>query len=286
MPRLFSAFGMHERSPGGVELRTILVVLLLPYALAAPAFAWGPEGHSIVAEIAQRHLTPAAAQQVRDILENNASLASIANWADDYRALHPATTRWHFVDIPIDAQDYVEDRDYAPSSEGDCVIHEISRDLEALTSESSTPLQRQEALKFVVHFVGDVNQPLHTVKELQGYNQMDVCYFSSPAKNDCVATNLHTIWDVGLIRWIFYGWGGYVDYLESDWIPRQDRAALSAGTPVDWALEAHKAAREIAVAGVGMNDQLAADYLEKSGRRSTASSPSPGFVSPRCSTRR
>jgi nuclease S1 len=242
-------------------LRSILAAWLFLFAVAAPALAWGPEGHSIVAEIAQRHLTPAAASQVRDILGNNASLASISSWADDYRALHIETSRWHFVDIPVEADDYDEARDCAPSSEGDCVIHALARNLRDLTSAESTPSQRQQALKFIVHFVGDVNQPLHTVKELQGYNQMAVCYFSSPAKNDCVATNLHTVWDVGLIRSIFYGWGGYVDYLENQWIPSQDSAALSAGTPVDWALEAHKAAREIAVAGVNMNDQLGADYL-------------------------
>ena len=167
-----------------------------------------------------------------------------------------------------------------------CILHEISRNIEALRNADSTPLQRQEALKFVVHFIGDVNQPLHTVKELQGYNQMQVCYFSSPAKNDCVATNLHAVWDVGLIRSIFYGWGGYVDYLEDDWIPQQDGAALSAGTPLDWALEAHRAAREIAVAGVSMNDQLGADYLAAVRPTLIASSPSPGFASPRCSTRR
>ena len=229
--------------------------------MAAPALAWGPEGHSIVAEIAQRHLTPAAAQQVRDILGNNASLASVASWADDFRALHIESSRWHFVDIPLAAMDYDETRDCAPSSEGDCVILALARKLQELTAPESSPQQRGQALKFVVHFVGDLNQPLHTVKELQGFNQMEVCYFSSPAKNDCVATNLHTVWDVGLIRSIFYGWGAYVDYLEYNWIPQQDITALSAGTPVDWALEAHKAAREIAVANVNMNDALGAAYL-------------------------
>ena len=62
-------------------MRKILSALLL-CASMAPAQAWGPEGHSIVAEIAQRHLTPAAAQQVREIL-GNASLASVASWADN-----------------------------------------------------------------------------------------------------------------------------------------------------------------------------------------------------------
>ena len=55
---------------------------------------------------------------------------------------------------------------------------------------------------------------------------------------------------------MFYDWGAYADYLDGSWMAGQDVAVLSAGTPVDWALEAHKAARETAVAGVAMNDNL------------------------------
>jgi hypothetical protein len=84
-----------------------------------------------------------------------------------------------------------------------------------LADPASSAAQRRDALKFVVHLVGDVNQPLHMVGELRGYNDLTVCYFSSPAKNDCLPTNLHIVWDVGLIRSIFWDWGGYVDYLET-----------------------------------------------------------------------
>jgi hypothetical protein len=94
-----------------------------------------------------------------------------------------------------------------------------------------------------------------------GYNDLAVCYFSSPAKNDCVATNLHIVWDIGLIRSIFWDWGGYVHYLETDWLPAHNVPGLDAGTPVDWALEAHKAARDVGVAGVTMDAHLGADYL-------------------------
>jgi hypothetical protein len=69
------------------------------------------------------------------------------------------------------------------------------------------------------------------------------------------------VWDVGLIRSIFWDWGGYVDYLETDWLPAHNDPGLDSRTPVDWALEAHKAARDVVVAGVTMNDHLGADYL-------------------------
>jgi hypothetical protein len=237
-------------------MKKLVIACLVQFALLTQAQAWGPEGHSIVAEIAQRRLSPEAAAKVREILGENASLASIASWADDYRALHLDSAGWHFVDIPLAADDYVESRDCAPSTEGDCVIHELVRSLRDLTDPTLTPVQR-----FVVHLVGDVNQPLRTVRELRGYNDLAVCYFSSPAKNDCPPTNPHIVWDVGLIRSIFWDWGGYVDYLETDWLPAHNDPALDAGTPVDWALEAHKAARDVAVAGVTMDAHLSADYL-------------------------
>ena len=185
---------------------------------------------------------------------SQAGLTTIARFTFD-------SADWHFVDIPLAADDYEESRDCAPSPQGDCVIHELARSLRDLTDPALTAAQRRDALKFVVHLVGDVNQPLHTVGELRGYNDLAVCYFSSPAKNDCVATNLHIVWDVGLIRSMFWDWGGYVDYLETDWLPAHNDPALDSGTPVDWALEAHKAARDVAVAGVAMDAHLGADYL-------------------------
>jgi nuclease S1 len=91
-------------------MKKLVIACLIQFALLAQAHAWGPEGHSIVAEIAQRRLTPEAAAKVREILGENASLASIASWADDYRGLHLDSADWHFVDIPLVADDYEESR--------------------------------------------------------------------------------------------------------------------------------------------------------------------------------
>jgi hypothetical protein len=114
---------------------------------------------------------------------------------------------------------------------------------------------------------------------LRGYNDLAICYFSSPAKNDCLPTNLHIVWDVGLIRSIFWDWGGYVDYLETDWLLAHNGPALDAGTPVDWALEAHKAAREVASQALRWTRISAPIISRRSARPSTTSWPSLGFVS-------
>ena len=102
-----------------------LAIVLIGAALApTQAFAWGSEGHRIVAEIAEQHLEPATARQVRDLLaiENSTSLPDVANWADQIRRQRSETASWHFVDIPISAPAYDPSRDCLG---GNCVVAKI-----------------------------------------------------------------------------------------------------------------------------------------------------------------
>ncbi|HEX4327591.1 MAG TPA: S1/P1 nuclease, partial [Burkholderiales bacterium] len=108
--------------------RIKIVLFAALFILASPAQAWGPEGHAIVAEIAQRRLTPEAAAAVERILGRGHSLASVASWADDAREAHPDTYNWHFVDIPLAAAAYDGERDCRPDPQrGDCVAAELER---------------------------------------------------------------------------------------------------------------------------------------------------------------
>src|ERR1041384_5111930 len=92
-----------EKSMRNLALMASAISVLACYNVTS-AFAWGQEGHSIVGELAQHQLTPAAAAAVAQILGQGVSLASVSSWADDYRAAnHPETFRWHFVDIPATA---------------------------------------------------------------------------------------------------------------------------------------------------------------------------------------
>jgi hypothetical protein len=143
-------------------ISTVLRVLL---ALTGPALAWGSEGHRVVAEIAEQYLEPATARQVRGLLaiENATTLAQVATWADDIRAQRRETARWHFVDIPIHppagtpaAYDAARD---CPRS--DCIVAAIERFEGVLRDRSAPPRERLKALKFIVHFVADIDQPLH-----------------------------------------------------------------------------------------------------------------------------
>src|SRR5690242_7111655 len=87
-------------------MRAIWLAALFAAVTLAQAEACGPEGHSIVAETAQARLTPQALAAVDRLLGHGRSLASVASWADDIREDEQATTQWHFVDLPIDANQY------------------------------------------------------------------------------------------------------------------------------------------------------------------------------------
>jgi hypothetical protein len=199
-------------------VRTLASLVAVCAAAVLPmenAYSWGQEGHSIVAEIAQHRLNPAATQAVTQLLGPNVSLASISSWADDVRGARPGTYNWHFVDIPGSQTDYVPARDCQPTSAGDCIVNELMR-LRTELRCGATDTIRREALKFAVHFVGDVHQPLHAIGDKKGGNAVPIhgaihgqtCTGSCPIETD--SANLHALWDSGLIHRTVWDWGAYV----------------------------------------------------------------------------
>lgn len=164
------------------------------------AFAWGPDGHAIVAQIAELRLeAPTQARVIQLLsLEGKQHLDEIASWADDYRVSHPETGKWHFVDIPLSSSAYDPSRDCGG---GDCVVYQIQRFAAILANPNAAPPDRLQALKFVVHFVGDIHQPLHDETDFsrfpppdgdRGGNKVHVNFLGD-------STNLHSIWDGEII---------------------------------------------------------------------------------------
>lgn len=233
-------------------MRTLALSAMLAIALCGEALAWGQEGHSIVAEIAQRRLSPEAARAVEQVLGRGHSLASVASWADDVRDARPETYNWHFVDIPLAVRKYNPLRDCAkdPKS-GFCIIDELNALRNDVRCASGN--DQVEALKFAVHFVGDIHQPLHTVNEAKGGNLINVDLFmrgqvcGGTCEPGHIATNFHAAWDVGLIEKVVWNWGAYVDRLEDGWLksPEAARAGIDGGTFVDWAEETHALAPNV-----------------------------------------
>jgi hypothetical protein len=177
---------------------------LLALAVAAlpdrPLNAWGASGHRVVARIAWERMTPAARSRANDLLESGGADAFIAaaTWADEVRSARPETYNWHFVDIRVPFDTYVPARDCPPTDRGDCVIAALARLRTTVVDAARPAAERTEALKFIIHFVGDLHQPLHaTDNNDRGGN--DVRVFPLRAE-DGRNTNLHAVWDTGLIN--------------------------------------------------------------------------------------
>jgi hypothetical protein len=247
-------------------MRAAMIVLLCS-SFSAEAFAWGEEGHAIVAEIAQRRLSPQAAAMVETLLGPGHSLASIASWADDFRANGGAegkkTASWHFVNIPIKCNDYDAKRDCGSDDpeKGDCIVAELNRLMKELQKCAVGPDQVQ-ALKFVIHLVGDIHQPLHTVNEQGGANGIAVAIFmqgetckvnKSALCGPLAVTDLHTLWDSTLIRRQYFSWGKYVDDHEdpkTGWLNSQEAQKNVVSEEPDkwaeqWAVETHAKAQSV-----------------------------------------
>lgn len=165
-------------------MKKIPVILAL-LSISVPSFAWGPEGHRIVAEVAENHLSAAARREIEELLGND-DLAAIANWADEIREQRPETAGWHFVDIPWTADGFLQTRDcfHADASHPatladhhNCVVDRIEIYETTLANRRAPVGERIEALKFLVHFVADLHQPLHAVGEARGGNEIHISAF-------------------------------------------------------------------------------------------------------------
>jgi len=223
-----------------------LATLLL--LINAPSWAWGELGHRLVGELAQRRLTPEANTRVQELLRGEPvpTLAGVAMWADEMRNADPdrfkATSRWHFVNIAEGDCHFVAARD-CPN--GACVIGAIEAQSNLLRDPAQPFEVRRDALKFVVHFVGDVHQPLHSSNRPDhGANDFQIslptdippeAYARERYKDGVMATNLHSIWDYYILASAKLPLIPYADRLAAASQPRAPQSS-----PEAWAQESCK----------------------------------------------
>jgi hypothetical protein len=231
------------------------------------AEAWGDPGHETVALIANHYLTPAVKARIDAILATdpepfkmhsgqmtNSSFASQATWADYYRVSqgpkgppYAATHEWHFADIEIvggtlaDACfDFPALPDDTPASEGspeDCVVDKITQFTAELASPATPDDERLRALKYLLHFVGDVHQPLHSSDDHDaGGNSKNVTAVGFKAGN------LHHFWDTEFVLQI----GPTPDAISKELIKHITKAEIkqwSSPDPKKWAMESFSVAK-------------------------------------------
>ena len=164
-----------SRDRKGASAQSILSLTLLLF-LAAPAYPWGPSGHRIVAIIAEQRLSPVAREKIRKLLlDGKYSIVDIASCADNIRGnptpadlmcrslagdVPSANGLWHYINIPVPTKAKTLDA-FCP--EGNCVTAKIKSFSETLRT-SKDGAERRQALLFLVHFVGDIHQPLHAAE--------------------------------------------------------------------------------------------------------------------------
>jgi hypothetical protein len=231
--------------------------------LPGPARAWGRKGHIIIASIAAKHLSPRARHAVAQLLPDQ-RLIDVANWADDIRAERPDTEFWHFVDIDLADNRYDAARDCRPTPHGDCVIAATERFKRVLADSNRTQNERAEALRFLVHLIGDVHQPLHCSDHHDaGGNDVEVTFFGQQMNPHTQKHwNLHAVWDSGIIDRTGLSTESYARQLQGT-LGEVDLAALESGSVVDWALEAHRAAADHAYKTLPPNKRLGMAYFRE-----------------------
>lgn len=231
-----------------------LTILVAACAASLPAFAWGPLGHRTVAGLADRQLSPAARAQVEALLkpDNERTLVDVATWADDLRDddadLYRKTGRLHFVNFRDTSCRYDAARDCA---RGECVVGAVEKYTAILGDSRKSRAERADALRFVVHFVGDVHQPLHaSPKPDKGGNSVQVRYGRQ-------SWNLHGVWDGLLLNSTRLSWPKYVERLSAV----RGAAPASGGTPASWAEESCAIVRDGDL--YPTNNQIDDAYLER-----------------------
>ncbi|MEP6474172.1 MAG: S1/P1 nuclease, partial [Gemmatimonadota bacterium] len=160
------------------------------------------------------------------------SMADASVWADEIRGRRRETSSLHFVNIPLAATQY-DSTTQCPG--GACIIAAIQSDRRILADSASTDNQRAEALRFLIHFVGDLHQPLHVADHGdRGGNDREVQFFGTP-------DNLHKVWDGELIERAGLDENSYLERLQHQ-MNSLPLDSLSGGTVIDWALEGHRIA--------------------------------------------
>lgn len=219
-------------------LPALLLAALAGLAAPSPAGAWGKRPHRVVADLAQAQLQPAASAEVARLLaaEPATRLADVASWADELReaggAESRATRRWHFVNFASTGCEYVPARD---CPDGNCVVAAINRQFLRLADRRLGDDERREALKFLVHLVADVHQPLHaTPVDDRGGAEFQVAWHGK-------GRNLHNVWDVLVVDRAMQLEGvdeaGYARWLRARPPLPADPTRRSDRPAVDWARE-------------------------------------------------
>lgn len=250
-------------------------LLLILMVVSQSAFAWGAVGHRIVGTIAERRLeqtAPELLKRAQDFLRANnnnrdcapcddaRSFAFVSSDPDDFRQIELAlvTRDWHFVNIDIANPTYDQERD-CPN--GDCVVRRIDRMVEILRDPNRNNCDKESALIYLIHFMGDMHQPFHTGFGRLENGDPDLGGNRVKLTFDGRETNLHSLWDSGIIEKQKMSDSQWVNKIMTTTLGDRDAATLAKGTTIDWLNESHRLAMQLHTTKKPFNDQYVTDAV-------------------------
>ncbi|WP_029034945.1 S1/P1 nuclease [Salinimicrobium terrae] len=215
-----------------------ITLLVAAFLITTFTFAsendWGRTGHRATGEVAEQHLTKKAKAQVRELL-NGMNLAFVSTYGDDiksdpaYRKYNP----WHYVNLEPGETKYTKEK---ANPKGD-LVHAINHSIAVLKDKNATKEDKEFHLKLLVHFVGDLHQPLHAGRgEDKGGNDIQVRWFGD-------GSNLHRVWDSEMIN------DFDMSYTElahnTDVLSKKEIRNIQQGSVLDWMYESKELANRV-----------------------------------------
>lgn len=226
-----------------------------------PAFGWGDKGHEVIGLIADHYLEPKVRERLQSLLAADESsltshdIAHEATWADKYRdsdrragkQRYLGTRQWHFVDLELDGPNLESacfGRRALPAgvaaSQGpaeSCIVDKVDQFVLELKNPRTSAAERLLALQFLLHFVGDLHQPLHAADDRdEGGNRKFV------SADDLPDSNLHHAWDTSFVELLGPNENAIAERLLAG-ISAEKRSRWASGTPADWAMESFSSAK-------------------------------------------
>jgi hypothetical protein len=200
------------------------ILILSSFSSLDSSVVWGEIGHKVVGEIAERKLNPNVKLIINELLDGE-SMANASTWADEIKSdpLYKQYSPWHYVNMPLDK----EYSDIKKNEKGD-IVSTLKKSIKVLKNPESTKELKSFYLKFLIHLVGDIHQPLHTGRfEDRGGNDIKLSFLGK-------STNFHIVWDVHIIEHL------KKDYIElSNELMSMNEVDFSLN-PDDWVYETHQ----------------------------------------------
>jgi len=222
------------------------LLLLIPVLLLC---SWGFKGHRTIAMIADKHLNPEVRKVALSYLGNE-TFSEASTWADEHRS--PKDSPWHYINLPLGLS---HDEFIKMVKESKNNVYTAILQTEAILKDNSSSNEKKnEALKFLIHFIGDAHQPMHVSrKEDKGGNDIQVRFEGK-------GTNLHSLWDSGLID--FEGQTETQMTSSYDTATPTEIKKWQSDDPAEWLWESYQISSEL-YAGVKSGQKIDKAYYDK-----------------------